>query len=68
MTILYASAFLGTITVMGPTLLLLWFQPKWFRWINDRLVVIWLVLPPVRILISTIVVLCYFLCVYLILS
>lgn len=47
LTILYATAFVGTIVVMGPTLFLLRLQPRWFRWINDRLTVIWLLLPPV---------------------
>ena len=40
LTILYATAFVGTIVVMGPTLFLLRLQPRWFRWINDRLTVI----------------------------
>ena len=47
--VLYGTAFFGTIFVMGPTLVLLWLQPRWFRWISDRLVVIWLSLPPVGI-------------------
>ena len=65
MTVLSATALFGTIVVMGPTLLLLWLQPKWFRWINDRLMTIWLALPPVGILIYAILV-HFFFSVYLI--
>lgn len=47
-TILYVTSLIAAILVMGPTLILLWLQPRWFRWINDRFVAIWLTLPPVR--------------------
>lgn len=60
MTVLFATALLGTTVIMGPTLFLLWLQPKWFRWINDRLMTIWLALPPVGILIYAILVYCSF--------
>lgn len=45
---LYTTSLVGTVVIMGPTLLLLWLQPRWFRWVNDRLICIWLCLPPVR--------------------
>ena len=48
--VLSFTSFMGTIVVMGPTLILLWLRPSWFRWINDRLMVIWLTLPPVRLI------------------
>ncbi|CAH3196769.1 unnamed protein product, partial [Porites evermanni] len=44
--VLSFTSFMGTIVIMGPTLILLWLRPSWFRWINDRLMVIWLTLPP----------------------
>lgn len=47
-TVTYFTAFLGTLVVMGPTLILLWLRPGLFRWMNDRLIVWWLVLPTVR--------------------
>lgn len=31
---------------MGPTLPFLLLRPRWFRWINDRLIISWLFLPP----------------------
>ena len=46
----YSAAFLGPLVVMGPTLILLWLRPSLFRWVNDRLMVWWLVLPTVRVL------------------
>lgn len=49
LTVIYFTALLGTIVIMGPTLVLLWIRPKWFRWVNDRLMVIWLGLPPVSL-------------------
>lgn len=48
--VLSFTFFMGTIVIMGPTLILLWLRPRWFRWINDRLMVIWLTLPPVRLI------------------
>ena len=45
--VLYFAATLGSIFLMGPFLPLLWLRPSWFRWINDRLIVSWLLLPPV---------------------
>ena len=48
MITLYTTSLVGTVVIMGPTLLLLWLQPRWFRWVNDRLICIWLCLPPVR--------------------
>lgn len=44
---LYCCATFGSIFLMGPSLPLLWLRPRWFRWINDRLIMLWLVLPPV---------------------
>lgn len=46
MITLYTTSLVGTVVIMGPTLLLLWLQPRWFRWVNDRLICIWLCLPP----------------------
>lgn len=46
--VIYATALLGTLVIMGPTLILLWLRPNLFRWVNDRLIVWWLVLPTVR--------------------
>lgn len=43
---LYFCSFFGSILLMGPTLPLLWLRPRWFRWINDRLIISWLFLPP----------------------
>ena len=51
MITLYTTALVGTVVIMGPTLLLLWLQPRWFRWVNDRLICIWLCLPPVRFMV-----------------
>ena len=48
--VLSLTSFMGTVFAMGPTLILLWLRPRWFRWINDRLMVIWLTLPPVRVI------------------
>ena len=45
---LYSCAFFGCIFLMGPTMPLLWLRPQWFRWVNDRLISSWLLLPPVR--------------------
>ena len=45
---LYSCAFFGCIFLMGPTIPLLWLRPQWFRWVNDRLISSWLLLPPVR--------------------
>ena len=44
---LYFCATFGAIFLMGPSLPLLWLRPRWFRWINDRLIMSWLLLPPV---------------------
>ena len=46
--VIYYTAFLGTLVIMGPTLILLWLRPSSFRWVSDRLMVWWLVLPTVR--------------------
>ena len=46
--VLYLCAFFGCIFLMGPTMPLLWLRPQWFRWVNDRLISSWLLLPPVR--------------------
>ncbi|PFX34921.1 lysocardiolipin acyltransferase 1-like isoform X1 [Stylophora pistillata] len=43
---LYYTCLIGTIVVMGPTLILLCLQPRWFRWVDDNLIAVWLVLPP----------------------
>lgn len=57
---LYFCATFGTIFLMGPTLPLLWLRPRWFRWINDRLIMWWLLLPPVSELKANLIVLAEF--------
>ena len=52
LTVLYLSALFGSIFLMGPTLLLLWLRPPWFRSVNDRVITLWLYLPAVSIHIS----------------
>ncbi|XP_001627790.2 lysocardiolipin acyltransferase 1 [Nematostella vectensis] len=43
---LYFSSFFGSIFIMGPSLPLLLWHPKWFRWYNDLAIGLWLKLPP----------------------
>ncbi|KAL9952462.1 hypothetical protein ACROYT_G039724 [Oculina patagonica] len=45
MAITIPTSFLGPVVIMGSTLILLWLWPSLFRWINDRLMVWWLILP-----------------------
>ena len=45
---LFFCSFFGSLFLMGPTIPLLWLRPQWFRWANDRLCSLWLILPPVR--------------------
>ena len=48
---MFLTTFFGSIFMMGPTLPLLYFKPKWFRNISDKLIGTWLGLPVVSIVI-----------------
>ncbi|XP_029793867.1 lysocardiolipin acyltransferase 1 isoform X2 [Suricata suricatta] len=42
---LFWGSFFGSIFMLGPFLPLMFVNPSWYRWINDRLVAAWLTLP-----------------------
>ncbi|XP_007937001.1 lysocardiolipin acyltransferase 1 [Orycteropus afer afer] len=42
---LFWGSFLGSIFMLGPFLPLMFLNPSWYRWINNRLVATWLTLP-----------------------
>ncbi|XP_049640196.1 LOW QUALITY PROTEIN: lysocardiolipin acyltransferase 1 [Suncus etruscus] len=42
---LFAGSFFGSIFMLGPVLPLMFINPCWYRWINNRLVASWLTLP-----------------------
>ena len=47
--ILAVTSTILTPLFLGPTLILLWLKPRWFRFINDSLVTVWLGLPVVSL-------------------
>ncbi len=49
--LMFFTTFFGSIFMMGPTLPLLFFKPKWFRYASDKLIGTWLGLPVVSIVI-----------------
>ncbi|XP_054964072.1 lysocardiolipin acyltransferase 1 isoform X3 [Pan paniscus] len=42
---LFWGSFFGSIFMLGPFLPLMFVNPSWYRWINNRLVATWLTLP-----------------------
>ncbi|KAF6321267.1 lysocardiolipin acyltransferase 1 [Rhinolophus ferrumequinum] len=42
---LFWGSFFGSIFMMGPFLPLMFVNPSWYRWINNRLVATWLTFP-----------------------
>ncbi|KAM8786032.1 lysocardiolipin acyltransferase 1 isoform 1-T1 [Rhynchonycteris naso] len=42
---LFCGSFFGSIFMLGPFLPLMFINPSWYRWINNRLVATWLTLP-----------------------
>ncbi|XP_073647569.1 lysocardiolipin acyltransferase 1 isoform X5 [Tursiops truncatus] len=42
---LFWGSFFGSIFMLGPFLPLMFINPSWYRWINNRLVATWLTLP-----------------------
>ena len=44
---LFWGSFFGSIFMLGPFLPLMFVNPSWYRWINNRLVATWLTLPVV---------------------
>lgn len=44
---LFWGSFFGSIFMMGPFLPLMFVNPSWYRWINNRLVATWLTFPVV---------------------
>lgn len=42
---LFAGSFFGSIFMLGPFLPLMFINPCWYRWINNRFVASWLTLP-----------------------
>ncbi|XP_076991096.1 lysocardiolipin acyltransferase 1 isoform X3 [Tamandua tetradactyla] len=42
---LFWGSFFGSIFMLGPFLPLMFLNPSWYRWINNRLVATWLTLP-----------------------
>jgi lysocardiolipin and lysophospholipid acyltransferase len=42
---LFGGSFFGSIFMLGPILPLMFVNPSWYRWINNRLVATWLTLP-----------------------
>ncbi|XP_068420926.1 lysocardiolipin acyltransferase 1 isoform X10 [Eschrichtius robustus] len=42
---LFWGSFFGSIFMLGPFLPLMFINPSWYRWINNRLVAAWLTLP-----------------------
>jgi hypothetical protein len=44
---LFGGSFFGSIFMLGPILPLMFVNPSWYRWINNRLVATWLTLPVV---------------------
>ncbi|XP_064151262.1 lysocardiolipin acyltransferase 1 isoform X4 [Loxodonta africana] len=45
---LFWGSFFGSIFMLGPFLPLMFLNPSWYRWINNRLVATWLTLPVFR--------------------
>ncbi|XP_015991561.1 lysocardiolipin acyltransferase 1 [Rousettus aegyptiacus] len=42
---LFGGSFFGSIFMLGPFLPLVFVNPSWYRWINNRIVATWLTLP-----------------------